>query len=113
MLTTGLLLLLKLIVITLVFAVPLTMLVTLLRLAPFCALQWLGFAYVKSIRNISLLAYMLFWYFATSGRLPEDFEAWLYAGSIEAASVVVALTLYTTAFMSEDMRSGIRAVSAV
>ncbi|MBY9222641.1 amino acid ABC transporter permease [Pseudomonas aeruginosa] len=81
MLVAGLLLSLKLAAVTLVFAVPLAMLVALLRLAPFRALQWLGFAYVESIRNVPLLAHMLFWYFA--------------------------------AFMSEDMRSGIRAVPTV
>lgn len=113
MLVAGLLLSLKLAAVTLVFAVPLAMLVALLRLAPFRALQWLGFAYVESIRNVPLLAHMLFWYFAAPEWLPEDLKAWLYAGNIEAASAIVALTLYTAAFMSEDMRSGIRAVPTV
>ncbi|AWZ88543.1 amino ABC transporter, permease, 3-TM region, His/Glu/Gln/Arg/opine family domain protein [Pseudomonas aeruginosa] len=113
MLVAGLLLSLKLAAVTLVFAVPLAMLVALLRLAPLRALQWLGFAYVESIRNVPLLAHMLFWYFAAPEWLPEDLKAWLYAGNIEAASAIVALTLYTAAFMSEDMRSGIRAVPTV
>nr|WP_276145901.1 amino acid ABC transporter permease [Pseudomonas aeruginosa] len=51
--------------------------------------------------------------FAAPEWLPEDLKAWLYAGNIEAASAIVALTLYTAAFMSEDMRSGIRAVPTV
>ena len=76
-------------------------------------LQWLGFAYVESIRNIPLLAHMLFWYFAAPEFLPESFREWLYAGNIEAISAIVALTLYTAAFMSEDIRSGIRAIPTV
>lgn len=68
---------------------------------------------MSSIRNVPLLAHMLFWYFAAPEWLPEDLKAWLYAGNIEAASAIVALTLYTAAFMSEDMRSGIRAVPTV
>jgi polar amino acid transport system permease protein len=85
----------------------------LLRLAPVKPLQWLGFAYVEAIRNIPLLAHMLFWYFGAPEVLPERLKAWLYAGNIEAISAVVALTLYTAAYMAEDIRSGIRAIPSV
>lgn len=113
MLVAGLVLSLQLAAATLVFALPLALLVALLRLAPAAALRWVGFAYVESIRNIPLLAHMLFWYFAAPELLPEGIKAWLYSGNIEAASAVVALTLYTAAYMSEDIRSGIRAIPAV
>ncbi|WP_326533729.1 amino acid ABC transporter permease [Pseudorhodoferax sp.] len=113
MLVAGLVLSLQLAAATLVLALPLALLVALLRLAPAAALRWIGFAYVESIRNIPLLAHMLFWYFAAPELLPEGIKAWLYSGNIEAASAVVALTLYTAAYMSEDIRSGIRAIPAV
>jgi polar amino acid transport system permease protein len=45
--------------------------------------------------------------------LPEAARQWLYAGNIELASAVVALTLYTAAYMAEDIRSGIRAIPLV
>jgi polar amino acid transport system permease protein len=113
MLVAGLVLSLQLAAATLVCALPLALLVALLRLAPAAALRWIGFAYVESIRNIPLLAHMLFWYFAAPELLPAGLKAWLYSGNIEAASAVVALTLYTAAYMSEDIRSGIRAIPAV
>nr|WP_145552537.1 amino acid ABC transporter permease [Variovorax boronicumulans] len=113
MLVAGLVLSLQLAAATLVFALPVALLVALLRLAPVAALRWLGFAYVESIRNIPLLAHMLFWYFAAPELLPAGIKAWLYSGNIEAASAVVALTLYTAAYMSEDIRSGIRAIPVV
>ncbi|KQP47540.1 amino acid ABC transporter permease [Pseudorhodoferax sp. Leaf274] len=113
MLVAGLVLSLQLAAATLVLALPLALLVALLRLAPAAALRWTGFAFVESIRNIPLLAHMLFWYFAAPELLPEAVKAWLYSGNIEAASAVVALTLYTAAYMSEDIRSGIRAIPAV
>jgi polar amino acid transport system permease protein len=113
MLVAGLILSLQLAAATLVFALPLALLVALLRLAPAAPLRWIGFAYVELIRNIPLLAHMLFWYFAAPELLPEGIKAWLYRGNIEAVSAVVALTLYTTAYMSEDIRSGIRAIPAV
>lgn len=113
MLLSGLALSLKLACVTLVCALPLALLVALLRLSPLRPLQWLGFMYVESIRNVPLLGHMLFWYFAAPQFLPEGMREWLYAGNIEATSAIVALTLYTAAFMSEDIRSGIRAIPAV
>ncbi|MDN6882583.1 amino acid ABC transporter permease [Variovorax sp. CAN2819] len=113
MLVAGLLLSLQLLAASLVLALPIALVVALLRLSPFAPLRWVGFAYVESIRNIPLLAHMLFWYFGAPELLPEDIKQWLYAGHIEAYSAIVALALYTAAFMAEDIRSGIRAIPAV
>lgn len=113
MLVSGLYLSLKLAAVTLVLALPLALLIALFRLSPIKFLRWMGVAFVESIRNIPLLAHMLFWYFAAPEWLPDPIKEWLYAGNIEATSAVIALTLYTAAFVSEDIRSGIRAVPAV
>ena len=113
MLVAGLSLSVQLAAATLVLALPLALLVALLRLAPVAALRWLGFAYVESIRNIPLLAHMLFWYFGAPELLPDALKERLYAGHVEAYSAVIALTLYTAAFMAEDIRSGIRAIPRV
>ncbi|MNT58375.1 putative glutamine ABC transporter permease protein GlnM [compost metagenome] len=56
---------------------------------------------------------MLFWYFGAPELLPEGLKTWLYEGHIEAYSAIVALSLYTAAFMAEDIRSGIRSIPAV
>jgi polar amino acid transport system permease protein len=98
---------------TLVFALPLAVVVALLRISPLALLRWLGAAYVEGIRNVPLLAHLLFWYFGAPELLPEAARQWLYAGNIELASAVVALTLYTAAYMAEDIRSGIRAIPLV
>jgi polar amino acid transport system permease protein len=113
MLVAGLVLSLELAAATLVLALPLALAVALLRLSPVAALRWIGFAFVESIRNIPLLAHMLFWYFGAPEVLPEAIKARLYAGNIEAVSAIIALTLYTAAFMAEDIRSGIRAIPPV
>lgn len=112
-LVAGLVLSLQLAAITLVLALPLALAVALLRMAPLAVLRGLGAAYVEAIRNVPLLAHMLFWYFGAPELLPEQFKLWLYAGNVEAASAVVALTLYTAAYMAEDMRSGIRSIPGV
>lgn len=113
MLVAGLALSLKLAAVTLVFALPLAIVVALLRLAPVPPLRWIGFAYVEAIRNVPLLAHMLFWYFGAPELLPESWKQWLYSGNIEAVSAIIALTLYTAAYMAEDVRSGIRAIPVV
>lgn len=113
LLVSGLKLSLQLLAVTFVLSLPLATLVALLRLAPVRALRWFGFAYVESIRNVPLLAHMLFWYFGAPELYPESVKQWLYQLNIEAISAVIALTLYTSAYMSEDIRSGIRSVPQV
>ncbi|HLU01491.1 MAG TPA: amino acid ABC transporter permease [Advenella sp.] len=113
MLLAGLWLSIQLLAISLVLALPLATCIALLRLSPFRLLRGLGFAYVETIRNIPLLAHMLFWYFGAPELLPEAAKQWLYAGNTEASCAIIALTLYTAAYMAEDIRSGIRAISFV
>jgi len=97
----------------LVIALPLALLVALLRLAPLAPLRALGAFYVEAIRNVPLLAHLLFWYFSAPELLPEAAKQWLYSGNVELASAVVALALYAAAYMAEDIRSGIRAIPVV
>lgn len=113
MLVAGLIISLQLLVVTLVFAVPLAVGVALLRLSHWAVLRGLGAIFVEAIRNVPLLAHMLFWYFSMPELLPDPVKAWLYARNFEAVAAVVALTLYTAAYMAEDVRSGIRAVPPV
>jgi len=71
MLVAGLILSLQLAAATLVLALPLALVVALLRLAPVASLRAIGFAFVESIRNIPLLAHMLFWYFGPPNCCPS------------------------------------------
>ena len=106
----GFLLSIELTLVTLVFAFPLATCVALLRLSPWKPLRGLGFAYVEGIRNVPLLAHLMFWYFGATQLLPEAARNWLYEHNAETVCAVVALTLYTAAFMAEDVRSGIRSI---
>jgi polar amino acid transport system permease protein len=110
MLVSGFVLSLQITGITLLLALPLAMLIALLRVSPMTGLRAAGWLYVESIRNVPLLAHLLFWYFAAPELLPESLKLRLYEGNIEASSAVVALTLYSAAYMAEDIRSGIRSV---
>ncbi|SFM99600.1 amino acid ABC transporter permease [Variovorax sp. OV329] len=113
MLVAGLWLSLQLLAASFLLALPIAVAVALLRLSPLAWLQRIGFAYVELIRNIPLLAHMLFWYFGAPELLPTGIKEWLYARNIEAVSAIIALALYSAAYMAEDIRSGIRSIPAV
>src|SRR5450830_957942 len=108
-LVAGLQLSLLLTGVTLLLAV----LVALMRLSGLRVLNAAAWCFVEAIRNVPLLAHMLFWYFGAPELLPEPVREWLYAHNYEAAAAVAALTLYSAAYMSEDVRSGIRAIPHV
>jgi polar amino acid transport system permease protein len=100
--------------VTLACALPLAVGIALLRLAPSAVLRWLGAIYVEAIRNVPLLAHLLFWYFGVSALLPDRVNTALNdSGRMEFVSAAIALTLYTAAYMAEDIRSGIRAIPVV
>jgi polar amino acid transport system permease protein len=111
-LAAGFLTSLRLAAMVLALALPLALGIALLRLSPWRALRIAGWLYVEGIRGVPLLAHLLFWYFGAPELLPEAARDWLVAHGAELASAVVALTLYSAAYLSEDIRSGIRAVPA-
>jgi len=112
-LVAGLLLSLKLGGVVIACALPLAIAIALLRLAPYRALRAVGFAYVEVIRNIPLIAHLLFWYFGAPELLPDKIKERLYAGNYEFVAAAIGLTLYAAAFMAENIRSGIRAIPTV
>ncbi len=113
MLVAGLLMSLQYLLFAFVIALPLSLVIALFRLSPFKILNWIGATYVEVIRSIPLLAHMLFWYFGVPELLPDSLRETLYNGPVESICAVVALAVYTAAYMAEDIRSGIRAVPAV
>jgi polar amino acid transport system permease protein len=109
-LVSGLAMSIRLSLLAFVIALPLAVIIALMRLAPHALVRLTGQAYVEGVRNVPLLAHMLFWYFGAPQLLPLAVKAWLYDRNFEAASALIALVLYTAAFMAEDIRSGIRSI---
>ena len=111
-LVSGFLLSLRLTAITWILSLPIATATALCRLSSVTALRWLGAVFVESIRNVPLLVHLLVWYFAMPELLPDTARNWLYEHDAEAVCAVIALTLYTSSYMAEDIRSGIRAIPA-
>lgn len=87
-------------------------LVALARQSRARALCFLATAFVEVTRTVPLLVHLMFWYFAGPELLPGAFKTWLYAHGAEFWSAAIALSLYASAFISEDLRSGIRGIPA-
>lgn len=68
--------------------------------------------YVAYHRNIPLLVQILFWYFGITALLPSALQSWLnqHGGGFLCGAVAIGLCM--AAYVSEDLRSGIRAISA-
>jgi len=109
-LVQGLILSLQLTAASFVLALPFGALLALMRSSPNRVLQAIGATVVEAIRNVPLLAHLLFWYFAFPELLPEPVKLALYDSNPEAICAVIALSLYAGVHMAEDIRSGIRAV---
>ena len=101
LLAQGLLVTLEVSALALVLALALGVIVATLRVSPSAALRRIGTAYVEFLRNIPLLVQLFFLFFALPSigiRLPA-----FVCG-------VLALGVYTSAFVAEAIRSGIAAV---
>jgi len=101
LLTDGLMVTLELSVVALIFSVLIGIGVAYARLSPHQAVSGAASAYVEFVRNIPLLLIMFFIYFG----LPA-FQVTL----TERLSAVLALSLYSGAYMTEIFRAGILAI---
>jgi polar amino acid transport system permease protein len=97
-------------VLTWIVALPLAVLLTLARSGGIRPLSWLVALYVEYHRNVPLLVQLLFWYFGISTLFPDPVNDFVNRHNTEFIFSLVALVLYTAAYMSEDMRSGLRAI---
>ena len=106
----GLVITLQLAVLSCVLGFLLGLLVAVARMSPVAPLRWLAQVYLDFIRNTPLVIQIFFWYFGAYEVLPQGVNDWLNQWPFELVAAVIALTVYTSAFIAEDIRSGIRAV---
>jgi polar amino acid transport system permease protein len=93
-------------------AMALALLLLMIRLTPSRLAQRFVAAYVAYHRNVPTLVQLMLWYFGISNLLPDSLQEWLSDHQGEAVFSIIALGLCQAAFFSEDMRSGLRGVSA-
>lgn len=99
-------------VVSMALAMLLGTLMALFRTSDFRLMRWASGAYVEVFRNTPLLVQLYFWYFALP-RLPH-FTLPLF-GTVDwllspMQAGILGLTLYTGAYTTEALRSGLRAI---
>jgi polar amino acid transport system permease protein len=92
-------------------AFALALLVVALRASHSRILEGLCRAFVAYHRNIPGLVQIFFWYFGISQILPKSWQMAINAAHGEFIFALIALALNAAAYMSEDLRSGIKSLS--
>jgi polar amino acid transport system permease protein len=106
----GLAMTMTLFVLGWVIGFVLSLVLTVLRAAPFPPLRWLVAAYVEYHRNVPLLVQLFVWYFGMPQLLPRSVNSYLNSLNPELGFAVIALACFMAAYISEDFRSGLRAI---
>ena len=95
-----------------VFALTLGIIVGSLRTSPWSFVRIPATAYVEFFRDIPLLVQLFFWYFAAPMLLPREVMQWIYRnlGNSEYGTAVVAISIYTSSRVAEQIRSGLQSI---
>ena len=109
-LMSGLKVTLELSLMGIVLSFLLGLLIAVMRMSHFKPVRWLAVGYLEFFRNTPLLVQIFFWYFGSYKILPEAINNWLTNTNFEFAAAVTALTIYTSAFIAEDIRSGVLSI---
>ena len=109
-LVSGLNLTIQLSAVSIVLAFLLGLLIAVMRMSSVKPVKWLALGYLEFFRNTPLLVQIFFWYFGSYKILPDAVNEWLNSTNFEFAAAVIALTIYTSAFIAEDIRSGVLSI---
>ncbi len=109
-LLSGLLMTLKLSALSIVLAFLLGLLIAVMRMSHNRPVRWIAHAYLEFFRNTPLLVQIFFWYFGSYKILPTVINDWLNETGFEFAAAAIALAIYTSAFIAEDIRSGVLSI---
>ena len=84
--------------------------IAVMRMSRVRPVRWFALGYLEFFRNTPLLVQIFFWYFGSYKILPGSVNDWLVSTNFEFAAAVIALTIYTSAFIAEDIRSGVLSI---
>jgi polar amino acid transport system permease protein len=84
--------------------------IAVMRMSRVRPVRWFALGYLEFFRNTPLLVQIFFWYFGSYKILPKAINDWLVSTNFEFAAAVIALTIYTSAFIAEDIRSGVLSI---
>ena len=92
------------------FSFLIGLVIAVMRMSNVRPIRWFAHGYLEFFRNTPLLVQIFFWYFGSYKILPTAVNDWLVSTNFEFGSAVIALTIYTSAFIAEDIRSGVLSI---
>jgi polar amino acid transport system permease protein len=107
---SGLATMLELTVLAWVLAMALGTLLALARMSQRRLAQGLVAAWVEYHQNVPMLVQIFLWYFGIAALLPPALQAWVNRHGGEFIFATIAISLAMSAYVSEDLRGGIRAI---
>jgi polar amino acid transport system permease protein len=109
-LVSGLKVTIQLSLVSIVLSFLIGLLIAVMRMSRMLPVRWFALGYLEFFRNTPLLVQIFFWYFGSYKVLPKAVNDWLASTNFEFAAAVIALTIYTSAFIAEDIRSGVLSI---
>jgi len=86
------------------------LIIAVMRMSHLKLFRWSACVFLEFTRNTPLLVQIFFWYFGSYKLLPTYVNDWLNNTGFEFAAALIALTIYTSAFIAEDIRSGVLSI---
>ena len=112
MLLHGIVLMLELTALAWILAMVLGTLLALVRMGRSRVAQSAVAGWVEYHQNVPMLVQIFLWYFGISTLLPSGAQIWLNQHGGEFAFATISVGLATSAYVSESLRGGIRAIPA-
>lgn len=97
-------------VVSLIIALLLGTTIAVMRMTKVKPLIWFSAAFTEFFRNTPLLVQIFFWYFGADSFLPRVVLDWLYEQDFEFCAGVIALSVYSAAFIAEEIRAGVNSI---
>jgi polar amino acid transport system permease protein len=73
-------------------------------------LQWVVSLFIEYHRNVPTVVQIMVWYFGMPQVLPHAIRIWVNRGDTEFLFALIALALNVSAYMSQDIISGMRSI---
>ena len=107
---SGLITTLELAALAFLLAIVVAVVIATLRMSNSKVASAIGTAYVEYHQNVPLLVHIFMWYFGVPALLPFEVQDWVNAHNSEFLFACIAIGLCLGAYMSEDLRGGIRSI---
>jgi polar amino acid transport system permease protein len=110
MIARGLVAMLELTAVSWLLAMALGIVLALVRTSHSKLAQAAVAAWVEYHQNVPMLVQIFLWYFGIATLLPMGMQQWINRHSGEFIYATIAISLAMSAYVSEDLRGGIRAI---